>query len=418
MIDLLRKTSLSLFSLAATLTFPCFCPAEDWPEFRGPTGQGLASGDKWPVHWNSKENVVWKVPIPGEGWSSPIVADGRVYLTTSLNPESAGSLSLQVLCLDAGTGKLIWQKEVFRKEDAAKLSKHSKNSHASSTPLIHGGKLFAHFGSLGTACLDLSGTILWQNKELAYSPVHGNGGSPAYVDGVLVLNCDGGDKAFVAGLDTENGKVLWTTPRTANAVKKFSFSTPLAITAGGRTQVISPGSDAVCAYEPKTGQEIWQVEYDGYSVVPRPVFGHGLIFVSSGFDAPSLLAVRPDGKGDVSATHVVWRTKLSVSLTPSFLLAGDELYMVTDNGIATCLDARTGNVHWRERVGGSYSASPLFAAGNIYFQSEQGTGVVVKAGKAFEVVAKNPLGERTLASYAAADGAFFIRTEKHLYKIR
>jgi outer membrane protein assembly factor BamB len=191
------------------------------------------------------------------------------------------------------------------------------------------------------------------------------------------------------------------------------------ITVKEQKQVVSPGAGAVCAYDPANGKEIWRVNYDdGYSVVPRPVFGHGLVFVCAGFDTPEIFAIHADGKGDVTKTHVAWSTRQGAPLTPSPLLVGTELYLMSDLGIASCLDAKTGKVHWQERIGGGHSASPLYADGKVYFQSEQGVGVVVKAGKQFELIARNNLGERTFASYAAADGALLIRTEKHLYRIQ
>src|SRR5262249_5139306 len=218
----------------------------------------------------------------------------------------------------------------------------------------------------------------------------------------------------VVALDAATGKVIWKTDRKCEAFKKFSFGTPLVTDVGGKKQVVSPASDQVCAYDPDTGKEMWKVRYEGYSLVPRPVFGHGLIFLSTGYDTPEFLAIRAGGRGDVTESHVVWRTRRGAPLTPSPLLVGDELYLVSDLGVASCLDAKTGRVHWQERLGGAYSASPLYAGGRVYFQSEDGDGVVVKAGTRFERLAKNALGERTLASYAVADGALFIRTEKHL----
>ena len=217
----------------------------------------------------------------------------------------------------------------------------------------------------------------------------------------MIFSSDGSDQQFLVALDRSNGKVLWRTDRQAEAFKKFSFSTPLAITVKDKKQIISPFSNPVCGYDAQTGKEIWRVRYQGYSVVPRPVYGHGLVFICTGFDSPSLLAIRPDGEGDVTKTHVAWTTGKAVALTPSLLLVGDELYMVSDGGVASCLDAKTGALHWQERVGGKYSASPLFADGKIYLQDEEGTAIVVKASKQFERVAKNQLGERTLASYAA-----------------
>jgi outer membrane protein assembly factor BamB len=259
--------------------------------------------------------------------------------------------------------------------------------------------------------------VIWRNTELRYQPVHGNGGSPILAGDKLVFSCDGADQQFVAALECTTGKVAWKTPRQAGASRPFSFSTPLLITVGGRQQVVSPGSDAVMAYDPDTGREIWRVRYDGYSVVPRPVYGHGLVFVCTGYNSPSLLAIRPDGAGDVTDTHVAWTTRRGVPHTPSPLLVGDDLYLLADGGTVSCLDARTGRARWQRRIGGAYSASPLYAGGKIYCQGEDGTGVVLQAGQSFRLLARNDLGEHTLASCAAADGALFIRTQQHLYRI-
>jgi outer membrane protein assembly factor BamB len=392
--------------------------ADDWPEFRGPTGQGLVQG-VLPIRWGPKENIVWKQAIPGRGWSSPIVCGGRIFLTTAvpMTDSATKDQSLDVLCLAAATGKRLWQKAVFRQDGRKAPRIHSKNSHASPSPVTDGRRLYVHFGHQGTACLDLDGQVLWRNTEFKYRPVHGNGGSPVLAGDTLVFSVDGDDQQFIVALETATGKVRWKTKRKTEAYKKFSFGTPLLITVKGRQQLISQGSEVVGAYDPRTGEEIWQVRYDGYSLVPRPVFGHGLVFVCTGYDLPRLLAIRPDGKGDVTATHVAWSERKAVPHNPSPLLAGDELYLVADNGVASCLDAKTGRLYWRERIGGSYSASPLFAGGKIYFQSEEGKAVVLKAGRQFERLATNDLGERALASYAAANGALFLRTEGHLYRI-
>jgi len=393
--------------------------AESWPEFRGPTGQGIVPSGNLPLEWSTTKNVVWKQPIPGSGWSSPVVVNSRIYLTTSVPQESDSKKdqSLGALCLDATSGKILWQTEVFHQDGLSAPGIHRKNSHASPTPLVDGQRLFVHFGHQGTGCLDLSGKVLWQNTSLKYAPVHGNGGSPILVDNAIIFNCDGGDQCFVVALDRESGKVLWKTARPGETNRRFSFCTPLLIMVNGQKQVVSPGSGVVSALDPNTGQEIWRVDYEGYSVVPRPVFGHGLVFVCTGFDSPGLLAIRPDGRGNVTKSHVAWTTRKDVSLTPSPLLVGEELYMVSDKGIASCLDAKTGHMRWQERIGGTYSASPLYADGRIYFQNEQGTCIVVQASKEFRQLAKNSLEERSLASFAAADGALFIRTEKYLYRI-
>jgi outer membrane protein assembly factor BamB len=391
--------------------------AGDWPEFRGPTGQGhAAAATRLPLEWSNTRNVAWKQSIPGHGWSSPALKDGRVFLTSAVGGDAGSTMSLHVLCLDEHSGKILWDIEVFGGAQATRI--HNKNSHASPTPLVADGRVYVHFGHQGTACLDLEGKVLWRNTSLAYPPVHGSGGSPILAGDALIFSCDGGSDPFVVALDKASGKILWKTKRETTAKKTFSFSTPLLITIGGKPQVISAGSGVVCALDPKTGREIWRARYgEGYSVVPRPVFGHGLLFIATGFDQPTVMAVRPDGKGDVTDTHVAWTLKKGAPNTPSPLLVGEELYLVSDGGIASCVDAKTGRVHWQERIGGNYSASPIHAGGGIYFQNEEGTGVVVKAGREFEKLASNELGERTLASYAAGDGALFIRAAKHLYKV-
>lgn len=391
---------------------------ENWPEFRGPTGQGIVRDKPLPTEWSNTKNVVWKQPIPGLGWSSPIVFNGRIYLTTAVLDDKTKDQSLRALCLDVQTGKVVWDKEVFKENGKTAPKIHSKNSHASPTPLTDGQRLYVHFGHDGTAALDFDGNILWTQTSLKYKPVHGNGGMPILVDDLLVFSCDGGDKQFVVALDKSSGKVVWQTKRDSDAGKKFSFCTGLLITVNDQKQVVLPGAGAVCAYDAKNGKEIWRVNYgDGYSVVPRPVAGHGMVFLSSGYDSPKLYAIRTDGTGTVSQSHVAWTLDKGAPLTPSPLLVGDELYVISDQGIASCLDAKTGKPYWQERVGGAYSASPLFADGKIYFQSEQGVGTVIKADKKFEIISRNPMNEKTLASYAASDGALFIRTEKNLYRI-
>lgn len=393
--------------------------AEDWPEFRGPTGEGVSAGKNPPVEWSAGKNVAWKAAVPGLGWSSPVVSGGRVYLTTAVAKQGSDGLSLRALCFDAKTGGQIWDTEIFPPEQAKSGSLHTKNSYASPTPIVEKRRLYVHFGHNGTACLDLAGRVLWRNNDLRYPPVHGSGGSPVIVDDKLVFSADGGSDPVVVALDKKTGKALWKFNRESGAAKKFSFCTPLLITVKGHRQLITPGSGVVNALDPASGREIWRVRYgQGYSVVPRPVFGHGLVFIGTGFDRPSVLAIRPDGQGDVTDTHVAWTVTKSAPNTPSLLLAGDELYMVSDGGIASCMDAKTGQVHWQERVGGNYSASPLLANGRIYLQSEEGVGTVLKPGREFVKLAANDLGERSLASYAAADGALFIRTAEHLFKIQ
>jgi outer membrane protein assembly factor BamB len=409
------------FASFATLMFVCpLLQAADWPQFRGPAGDGRATAKNLPTEWNESKNVAWKAEIPGRGWSSPSLYQNRLYLTTAM-PVDAGSatgrLSLRTLCVDAATGRILWNVEVFQEPaDAPRI--HNKNSHASPTPIVEKGRVYVHFGHQGTACLDGSGKVLWRNGDIDYAPVHGNGGSPALEGGLLIFNCDGAENPFVVALDAATGKRRWRFARETDSPKQFAFCTPTVIEVAGKKQFITPGAGVVNALDPATGDEIWRVTYDGYSVIPKPVFGHGLVFLSKGYDSPSVLAIRPDGSGDVTDTHVEWENKPGAPHTPSLLLDGDELYMVSDRGVAVCLDAKTGEEHWQERVGGNYSASPVLADGKLYLQSEEGPAVVLKPGKTFQKLADTGFAERTLASYAVGENALFIRTEKHLYRVQ
>jgi outer membrane protein assembly factor BamB len=404
-------------ALLGTLIGGQLLAANDWPEFRGPTGQGLSNAKNIPIHWSATSNFVWQTPIPGEGWSSPVLENGRLYLTSAETDSSA--TSLRALCVDANDGRIAWNVEVLRPDPGATQKLHQKNGLASPTPIVRDGRIYVHFGHMGTAALDLSGKILWRQTDLKYSPLHGNGGSPALVGNLLVFSCDGTEDPFLVALDANNGQVRWKTLRETPASRKFSFSTPLAIEVDGTTQIVSPGSGFVGGYDPKDGREIWRSRYgEGYSVITRPVFAHGLLFVSSSFDRPVLYAIKPAGaKGDVTDTHIVWSHSKGAPNTPSPIVVDDELYFVSDAGIATCLDARTGEVHWNERLGGGFSASPVLAEGRLYFQNEEGVGTVLKAGKTFEVLASNDLEERTLASPALTDNAIFLRSKSDLWRI-
>lgn len=409
---MLRLAILAITSLLITGKARCV----EWPDFRGPTAQGHApEGAKLPTQWSQTRNVAWKQALPGEGWSSPILWKGKLYLTAAV-PQDSG-YSLRTISLNESDGKILWNKEIFQ-QPANSPRIHKKNSHASPTPVITPDeKLYIHFGHQGTACLDLSGKVLWKNNTIKYPPVHGNGGTPLVVGDLLFFSCDGGRNPFVIALNRHSGKTAWKKARETDAKKKFSFNTPLLIKVNGKEQIISLGSNAVIAYEPNSGNEIWRCRYDGYSVIPRPVYGHGLIFLSSGYDRPTFYAIKPTGKGDVTDTHIAWTLSKGAPHTPSPLLVGDELYIVSDGGIAQCLDAKTGKAHWRERVCGSISSSPFFADGKIYIHDESGKGIVLQAGTTFKKLAENDMKERTLASCAIGDNAFYLRTAAGLYKI-
>jgi outer membrane protein assembly factor BamB len=382
--------------------------SQDWPEFRGPTGQGHSDERGLPLVWSETKNVRWKVAIPGRGWSSPAIQRDRIWLTTATDEGK----SLRAISVDRNTGAILQNVEVFRLKSQGNLN--SKNSQASPTPVLEGDRVYLHFGAYGTACITQSGEIVWKTRLDYDNGQHGPGGSPVIYDNLLILSCDGQDVQYVVALDKLTGKVRWKKLREGYQ----AYTTPLVVRLPSGDQVISPGAFRAVSYEPRTGKEIWQVRYgDGFSNVPRPVYGDGLVFICTGFQQPSLLAVRLDGRGDVTKSHIAWTLKRGVSLTPSPLLVGDELYMVSDNGVASCIDAKTGAPYWQVRLGGNHSASPIYADGRIYFLSEEGESVVIAPGKEFKALATNQLDGPTLASMAVSNGSIFVRSQTHLYRL-
>jgi outer membrane protein assembly factor BamB len=391
--------------------------AGQWPEFRGPTGQGHSEERGIPLEWSETRNVRWKVPVPGSGWSSPVIADGRVWMTTAVEGGAGGrksSVSLRALAYDITTGRELVNVEVFRIDRPGAIN--GKNSRASPTPVLDGDRVYVHFGADGTAALNTAGDVLWRAR-LSYASQHGNGGSPVVYRDLLIVNCDGnGGEAFVAGLDTRTGKTRWRTERRFPADQ--AYSTPLVIRVGEQDQVVSVGAFRSNAYDPSNGKEIWRVSYgDGFSNVPRPVFANGLVYIATGFQQPALLAIRADGRGDVTGSHIAWTLRRAAPYTPSPIVVGTELYMVNDGGILSCLDAATGSTRWQHRLNGSFSASPIFADGRIYFLSEDGVATAIAPGAAYRELAVNQLDGATLASMAVADRSIFVRTATHLYRI-
>jgi outer membrane protein assembly factor BamB len=393
--------------------------AADWPQFRGPGGQGHSDATNLPLTWSETENITWKVPVAGLGWSSPAIQGDQIWITSAVDDGK----TLHAIALDRATGKSLHDVTIFELAEPGPV--HSKNSHASPTPLIEGDRVYVHYGAHGTACLKTDGTVVWKTQDLKHDHRHGPGGSPVIFEDLLILNCDGSDIQFVVALDKNTGEIRWKKKRehigedrlTGKSNVPMSYTTPLLTEINGTIQLLSSGADSIVSYNPRNGEEYWWFRYDGYSNVPRPVVGKGLVFISSGYDQPEFYAVKVDGTGDVTESHLGWNMKKAAPLNPSPLLVGDELYLISDNGIATCLDAVSGTKHWQERIGGNFSASPTLADGKIYLLDEDGKTTVLAPGKKYEVLATNTLEGRTLATPAMVDHSVFLRTDTHLYRL-
>jgi outer membrane protein assembly factor BamB len=410
-----RRWLICTLTLALTATMAG--SAEDWPQFRGPTGQGHSSERGLPLEWSETTNITWKVPVDGSGWSSPVVSNGRVWLTTVRDEADdrgrTRRISLRALAFDAESGRLVVDTEVFSLGTSGPL--HPKNSRASPTPVLDGDRVYVHFGADGTAALTTTGDIVWKTR-LPYDSQHGNGGSPVLYRDLLIVNCDGnGGEAYVVALDAATGRTRWKTNRRPPADQ--AYSTPLVIRVGDRDLVVSAGANRAAAYEALTGREVWAVRYDGFSNVPRPVYGAGHVFIATGFNSPTLIAVRPDGTGDVTRTHLSWTLSRGAPYTPSPIVVDDLLYYVSDTGVLTCVEAVSGALVWQQRIHGNYSASPVHADGRIYWLSEEGIATVIAPGRTFRQLAVNSLDGTTLASMAVSSGAIFIRSQQHLYRV-
>jgi outer membrane protein assembly factor BamB len=412
----MTRVRLAPFVVGGLLLWTSGLAAGQWPQFRGPGGQGVSGAARAPVDWNETTNVAWKVAVPGLGWSSPVVADGRVWLTTATEDDSRrdDAVSLRLLGYDEATGRELVNVVVFTVRTSAEIN--PKNSWASPTPIVDGETVFVHFGAEGTAALTTSGDVVWKAR-FPYESQHGGGGSPVLHDGLLIFNADGSDSASVIALEARSGKVKWR--RARRVPFDQAYSTPLVIRVHDREQIVSAGAFRATAYEPATGREIWRVTYgDGFSNVPRPVFSEGLVLIATGFQQPSLLAIRPDGSGDVTTTHVAWRLARGVPLTPSPIAVDSEVYLVSDGGIASCVDIATGATLWQQRLGGTYSASPVLAAGHLYFSSEQGVTTVIQPGREFRRVARSTIDGSLLASLAVSGEAIIMRSDSSLYRLR
>lgn len=395
--------------------------ADRWPEFRGAAGTGVSDSSGLPIHWTEQENVRWKTPIHGKGWSSPVVWDGQVWLTTA----TEDGKQLFVLCVDCATSKVLHDIKVFDVDKPQSMGDaQTYNSYASPTPAIEAGRVYAHFGSAGTACLDTAtGKVLWTRRDLPCNHHRGAGSSPILFRNLLILTFDGFDEQYLVALDTKTGETRWKQPRdidygTDNGDRKKAYSTPVIFTIGGQPQLVSPSAAATVAYDPATGKELWKVYHGGMNASARPLLGQEQIYLCTGDGPRQMVAVRTGGAGDVTKSHLTWKATRGVPNRTTPLLLDDLLYLAGDgNGIATCLDPQTGTVVWQERLAGDFVASPVAAEGHIYFFNRDGGAFVLAAGSQAKVLARNQLDDGCMATPAIAGKALYVRTLTHLYRI-
>jgi outer membrane protein assembly factor BamB len=402
--------------LILLLSSPLFAQ-DNWPEFLGPTQDNHSPTAAIPAQWSETQNVTWKTAIPGQGWSSPVIFDNQIWLTTA----TEDGLSRRALCIDKTTGKILHDIEVFRIPEPA--HKNSFNSYASPTSVIEKGRVYVCFGADGSACLDTAtGRILWKNTDLKVNHMEGAGSSPILYKDLYILNCDGTDVQYMAALDKNTGQIAWKSPR--NTVFGFRFapmrkaySTPLMIQVDGKDQLIAVSAYRLAGYDPDTGKEIWFCHLPGFSNTSRPVFGQGLLFVPTGYERSDLWAIRPGGQGDITPTNIAWKFTEASALMPTPILVGDELYMPCDSGVVRCLDAKTGKELWKQRLAPAFVASPLYANNLVYVFTNKGLAIPLKPGKEFQPLPESQLEGRFMASPAVSGNALFLRTDTHLYRI-
>jgi len=390
---------------------------KNWPQYRGQHADGSTPVAGLPVTFGEAENVLWKTPVHGKAWSSPVVWDRQIWMTTAAKDGS----ELGAVCVDAESGKIVHDVVVF-KIDKPQFC-HPMNSYGTPTPVIEKDRLYVHFGRYGTACLDTAtAKTLWTRQDFLCDHFRGPASSPIVAGDLLVLTYDGIDVQFLVALDKATGKTVWKRDRniqydTDDTDYHKGYSTPAVITVGGQPQLVSPSAGATIAYVPNTGEEIWRVRSGGMNAAAVPLFGNGLVYVTSATGGFQLFAVRPDGRGDVTDTHVAWKFTKNVPTRPSQILLGERLFMISDAGVISCVNAKSGECVWQKRLGGAFSASPLLAGGRVYFFGEAGEVPVVAATDEYKLLASNQLGDGFMASPAVYDNSLILRSRTCLYRI-
>jgi outer membrane protein assembly factor BamB len=399
---------------ALLLTAACSRAGDNWPQFRGPTGDGISTAHNLPVRWSETENIRWKTAIHDKGWSSPVVWGDQIWLTTA----RADGKEFFAVCVDRKSGKIVHDVKLFADPKPAYC--HPYNSYASPTPVIEEGRLYFAFGSHGTGCVDTTtAKVLWLRRDFPCYHHRGPGSSPIIDAKHLYLLFDGYDQQYVVALDKATGKTVWKKDRdiaysSPDGDIKKAYATPSILEINGKAQLVCPAAEATLAYNPATGDEIWRVIHGGMNEATRPVFGHGLIYLTSGHTA-QLFAVRQGGSGDLTKTGIAWKCTRGVPTRPSPLVVENYLCMISDKGIATCLDALTGKQLWTERLGGDFCASPLYADGHIFLCDEEGKTNVLRPSAKYESVAVNTLDAGCMASPIAVGDVLLVRTKTHLY---
>jgi len=402
--------------------------AENWPGWRGPSGDGVSAGKGIPTKWSSTENIAWRIAVPGEGHSSPIVWGDKVFLTSSLTEKNKRIL----LCIDRLSGQTVWQRDVVQSPPE---TVHRLNSRASGTPATDGKQVYVTFmraegdeviapnvgserlitpGKIIVAAYDLDGNEKWKTNVGDFLSAHGFNTCPVLFEDLVILNGDHDGNAYLVALDRQSGRQRW---RTRRENKTRSYVTPIIREIDGITQMILSGSLCIASYDPRNGKRHWIVDGPTEQFVASMVYDGKYVFATGGYPERHTLAIRPGGKGNVTDTHIAWRTTRGAAYVPSPIISGRYLLMVADSGIASCFEARTGKRHWMERLPGGHSPSPVSADGLVYFVSDRGVTTIIRPSETFAVIAKNELGEPVSASPAISQGQIFLRTHQHLYCI-
>ncbi|MBI5385458.1 MAG: PQQ-binding-like beta-propeller repeat protein [Verrucomicrobia bacterium] len=428
------RTFLCWGGLLAALSLPA--NEINWPQFRGPRGDGTSTNTGLPLRWSEQRNVKWKTALHGRAWASPVIWSNQIWLATA----TENGRELFAVCLDRDTGQIVRDQKLFEIEKPQSVP--AFNTYASPTPVIEEGRVYVTFGAPGTACLDTrTGHVLWERRDFVCNHYRGAGSSPILHGDLFIMNFDGSDRQFIVALDKETGRTVWQKPRSIDFkdlgvdgqpmiegdLRKGFGTCHVALLDGVRT-LLSQGAKALYAYDPLTGEEFWRVEErQNHSASTRPVAGLGLVFAPSGWGSGQVLAIRPGRKGEVvdanqpkpagTKLEVVWKTKRNVPKKPSLTLVGDLLFGIDDNGVATCWEAKTGTVAWNERIGGNYSAAPMAVEARLYFFSEEGKTTVVAATREFKKLAESQLDAGFMASPAVTGKALVLRTRTHLYRI-